>query len=56
MIWSKNEIIAHLDVERTVRMIEQGFIAYSRGTAGVPPSRNFSSRTPMALAVSMWSI
>ncbi|CAE6857086.1 ornithine cyclodeaminase family protein [Paraburkholderia aspalathi] len=40
-IWSRDEIIARFDVDRAVRMIEQGFIAYSRGTAQVPPVQNF---------------
>jgi ornithine cyclodeaminase len=40
-IWSKDEIVARFDVDRAVRMIEQGFIAYSRGTAQVPPVQNF---------------
>ena len=40
-IWSKDEIVARFDVDRAVRMIEQGFIAYSRGTVQVPPVQNF---------------
>jgi ornithine cyclodeaminase len=40
-IWSKEEILARFDVERAVRMIEDGFIAYSKKTALVPPVQNF---------------
>lgn len=40
-IWTKDEIIARFDMQRAVRMIEQGFIAYSRKTVQVPPVQNF---------------
>ncbi|MGF6572531.1 ornithine cyclodeaminase [Paraburkholderia fungorum] len=40
-IWTKDEIIARFDMERAVRMVEQGFIAYSRKTTQVPPIQNF---------------
>jgi ornithine cyclodeaminase len=40
-IWTREEIIARFDMERAVRMIEQGFIAYSRKTVQVPPVQNF---------------
>ncbi|MGF6856662.1 ornithine cyclodeaminase family protein [Paraburkholderia sp. CI3] len=40
-IWTKDEIVARFDMERAVRMVEQGLIAYSRKTAQVPPIQNF---------------
>ncbi|HDR9483986.1 multidrug DMT transporter permease [Burkholderia aenigmatica] len=40
-IWSKDEIVARFDADRAVRMIEQGFIAYSRKAVLVPPIQNF---------------
>jgi ornithine cyclodeaminase len=40
-IWSKEEIVARFDADRAVRMIEQGFIAYSRKAVLVPPIQNF---------------
>ena len=40
-IWTKDEIIARFDMERAVRMIEEGFVAYSRKTVQVPPVQNF---------------
>ncbi|MGY6240825.1 ornithine cyclodeaminase family protein [Burkholderia ambifaria] len=40
-IWTKDEIVARFDAERAVRMVEQGFIAYSRGGAQVPPIQHF---------------
>ncbi|MEM5331779.1 ornithine cyclodeaminase family protein [Paraburkholderia sp. JHI2823] len=39
-IWKRNEIAARFDVARATRMVEQGFIAYSQGTARVPPIQN----------------
>lgn len=40
-IWTKNDIIVRFNMERAVRMIEEGFIAYSRKTVQVPPVQNF---------------
>lgn len=40
-IWSKEEILARFDVDRAVRMIEEGLIAYSQKAALVPPVQNF---------------
>jgi ornithine cyclodeaminase len=40
-IWTKDEIIARFDMQRAVRMIEEGFIAYSRKAVQVPPVQNF---------------
>ncbi|RQR70545.1 MULTISPECIES: ornithine cyclodeaminase family protein [unclassified Burkholderia] len=40
-IWNKEEIIARFDADRAVRMIEKGFIAYSRKAVLVPPIQNF---------------
>ncbi|MBN3785790.1 ornithine cyclodeaminase family protein [Burkholderia sp. Ac-20353] len=40
-IWSKEEIVARFDADRAVRMIEKGFIAYSRKAVLVPPIQNF---------------
>ncbi|PFH20709.1 ornithine cyclodeaminase family protein [Burkholderia sp. JKS000303] len=40
-IWSKDEIVAKFDVERAVRMIEKGFVAYSQKAVLVPPIQNF---------------
>ncbi|MDB5830952.1 MAG: ornithine cyclodeaminase [Caballeronia sp.] len=40
-IWTKDEIIARFNMERAVRMIEEGFVAYSRKTVQVPPVQNF---------------
>jgi ornithine cyclodeaminase len=40
-IWTKQEIIARFDVDRALRMIEQGCIAYSRKAVQAPPVQNF---------------
>lgn len=40
-IWTKDEIVARFKTDRAVRMIEAGFIAYSRKTVQVPPVQNF---------------
>jgi ornithine cyclodeaminase len=40
-IWSKEDIVARFDADRAVRMIEKGFIAYSRKAVLVPPIQNF---------------
>jgi ornithine cyclodeaminase len=40
-VWTKEEILARFNVERAVRMIEDGFIAYSNNSVLVPPVQNF---------------
>ncbi|MFM0596978.1 MULTISPECIES: ornithine cyclodeaminase family protein [Paraburkholderia] len=40
-IWTREEIEARFDMERAVRMVEEGFIAYSRKKVQVPPIQNF---------------
>jgi ornithine cyclodeaminase len=40
-IWTKDEIIARFNMERAVRMVEEGFVAYSRKTVQVLPVQNF---------------
>jgi ornithine cyclodeaminase len=40
-ILTKDEIVARFDAARAVRMIEEGFIASSRGQVQLPPVQNF---------------
>jgi ornithine cyclodeaminase len=40
-IWTKEEIIVRFDADRALRMIEEGFIAYSRKTVQAPSAQNF---------------
>lgn len=40
-VLTKDEIVARFDAARAVRMIEAGFVAYSRGETQVPPVQNF---------------
>src|SRR5258707_1645006 len=40
-IWSKDQIVGRFDATRAVRMLEEGFIASSRGDVQLPPVQNF---------------
>lgn len=40
-IWTKDEIIAHFDMDRAVQLVKTGFIAYSQQAVLVPPVQNF---------------
>ncbi|MDF0733896.1 ornithine cyclodeaminase family protein [Pseudomonas entomophila] len=41
-VFDKPRIVASLDLERAVGLIEQGFVAFSEGQVQVPPVQNFA--------------